>query len=143
MECKTFDENLALYLYDELEAEERSAFEAHVKSCQNCRTLSEQSRGVQTLLHQRVTVEPTPELLVECREALYRALDHEQFGWRGLIRSWLPVVIGFPASRAVATATLVALGFGLGWVRATFPTSISTTSRKWPPTRRPGRFASP
>jgi len=115
MECKTFDENLALYLYEELGAEERAAFEAHVRSCQACRALLEQSQGVQQLLHRRAAVEPTPELLVECREALYRALDREQFGWRGLLRSWLPAVIGFPQSRAVATAALVVLGFGLGW----------------------------
>jgi len=116
MECKTFEENLALYLYEELGAEERSAFEEHVKSCPACRSLLEQSRGVQQLLHQRAAAEPTPELLVECREALYRALDREQFGWRGLIRSWLPVAIGFPASQAVSTAALVVLGFSLGWV---------------------------
>jgi len=115
MECKTFEENLALYLYEELGAEERSAFEAHVKSCESCRALLAQSQGVRQLLHQRAAVEPTPELLVQCRESLYRALDHEQFGWRGLIRNWLPAIVGFPASQAVATITLVVLGFALGW----------------------------
>jgi len=116
MECKAFEQNLALYLYEELGAEERSAFEGHAESCQNCRALLEQSRSVQRLLHRRRTIEPTPELLVQCREGLYRLLDHEQFGWRGLIRNWLPAIVGFPASRAVATAVLLALGFGLGWM---------------------------
>ncbi|MGO9273875.1 MAG: zf-HC2 domain-containing protein [Terriglobia bacterium] len=129
MECKTFDENLALYLYEELGAEERSAFEAHVQSCQACRALLEQSRGVQQLLHQRPAVEPTPELLVECREGLYRALDREQFGWRGLMRSWLPAIIGVPASRAVATAALVVLGFGLGWVLRPHANGLSNSTR--------------
>jgi hypothetical protein len=116
MNCKTLEENLALYVYEELGAEDHAAYDAHLESCPGCRALLQQTRNVWQLLGQRSRLEPTPELLVECREALYRALDREQFGWRGLIRNWLPVLVGFPASRAVATLALVVIGFGLGWI---------------------------
>jgi hypothetical protein len=116
MNCKGWEENLALYIYEELAAEDRAAYDSHLESCPHCRALLQQTHNVRQLLDQRSQIEPTPELLVQCREALYRALDREQFGWRGLIRNWLPVLVGFPASRAVATLTLVVLGFGLGWV---------------------------
>jgi hypothetical protein len=77
--------------------------------------LLEESRRLQALLSERTSPEPTPELLVRCRQALDEALDREQMGWRAALREWLPALGIVRPSGALAALTLVVLGFGLGW----------------------------
>jgi hypothetical protein len=119
MNCKVVEETLPSYLYDELSAEERGAYDLHLAGCEHCRGIMEESRRLQQLLHQRTALEPSPEMIVRCRQALDEALDREQFGWRSLFRSWLPVGWNVPsrvpASGALTALALAVLGFGLGW----------------------------
>lgn len=115
MKCKNFQDNLLLYLYDELPGEERAAFEAHRAECAHCRQALEETRSLHQLLGQRPAVEPSPELLVEARQQLEEALDREEFGWRGLLRGWFQGVPALHASRAASVLTILVLGFGLGW----------------------------
>ena len=88
----------------------------HLTSCDACRRVFEQSRQLGELLSECPTAEPTPDLLVRCRQRLEYALDREQMGWRALIRAWLPPVAAAHPARAMGALTLVALGFSLGWV---------------------------
>jgi hypothetical protein len=115
MNCKDFSENVALLTYDELQGAERAACEAHLAACSSCQGLLEESRRLQALLSERVSPEPTAELLVRCRQTLDEALDREQMGWRAALREWLPALGIVRPSAALAALTLAVLGFGLGW----------------------------
>ena len=90
MNCKEFEENLTLDLYGDLPPEQRAAYEAHLAGCVNCQAAREEVRGLHEVLAQRPRIEPSPDFLVECRQALVEALDRERLGWHGLIREWLP-----------------------------------------------------
>ena len=116
MTCHDFDQSLALYLYDELSNEERSAIELHIASCEQCKRALEQSRSLVNLIHEHTPAEPAPDLLVHCRQRLEESLDREQMGWRSLLRAWLPPAAAAHPARAATALTLVALGFSLGWV---------------------------
>jgi hypothetical protein len=115
MKCEELEKTISLYLYEELTAEERAAFEGHVAGCEGCRAKFEESRRLHRVLSECPQPEPTPELLVRCRQALDDALDREQLGWRGLLRGWMWNFGAAPAPRLAAVLTLVLLGFGLGW----------------------------
>jgi len=115
MNCDDLEKAIPLYLYEELTSEERVAFEGHVAGCEGCRARLDKSRRLHRVLSECPQPEPTPELLVRCRQALDDALDREQLGWRGLLRGWRWNFGAAPAPRLAAVLTLVLLGFGLGW----------------------------
>jgi hypothetical protein len=126
MSCKEWEENLTIYLYDELPVEPRTALEAHLALCEGCRATLEQTRRLRQLLDERPAPEPSPEFLFECRQSLQDALDREELGWPGLLRGWLSVVRWAPASGAVAVVTLLALGFSLGWAMRSRAINVSS-----------------
>ena len=118
MNCKEFRENLTLEIYGELPLEQRAAFEAHLAGCANCQAARDEMRGLHRILAQRPSLEPPPELLVECRQGLEAALESERLGWPGLVREWLSFLRLPPrlaAPRAAFVLSLVVFGFGLGW----------------------------
>jgi hypothetical protein len=118
MNCKEFEENLTLYLYGDLPPDQREACESHLAGCANCQAAREEVRSLHDLLAQRPRLEPSPDLLVECRQAFEEALDREQLGWHGLIREWLPFLQLPPrraAPRIAFALSLVVFSFGLGW----------------------------
>jgi len=118
MECREFEENMTLDLYGELPPEQRALYEAHLANCARCRAAREQVRGLHEVLAQRPRLELSPDLLVECRQALSDALERERLGWHGLLREWLAFLRLPPqlvVSRLAFVLTLVVLGFGLGW----------------------------
>lgn len=115
MNCDDLGKAISLYLYDELAAEERAAFEGHLAACAGCRAKLEEARRLHRLLSGCPRPEPTPALLVRCRQALDEALDREQLGWRGLLRGWMWNFGTAPVPRLAAVLTLVLFGFGLGW----------------------------
>jgi hypothetical protein len=124
MNCKDFNENLALYLYEELPSEQRAAYESHVNACGSCRAALDRARRLAYLLRQRPAAEPSPELLVQCRQALDEALEREELGWHGLIARWLGGVHPVPASRSIPALALLILGFGLGWTLRSRPVGV-------------------
>ena len=139
MDCKQCEEYLTLDLYGELPPGQRASYEAHLAGCAHCQAAREQVRGLHEVLAQRPRVEPSPDFLVECRQALVEALDRERLGWRGLIREWLPFLQLSPprlAPRAAFALSLVVFGFGLGWtlrpraasVVPSQPGSVTTSS---------------
>ena len=127
MNCKEFETTSALYLYDELSGSARSEFEAHVAACGACRARREEARRLHRLLTDCPRPEPTPDLLVRCRQALDEALDREQLGWRSLLRGWMWSFGAAPATRAAAAVTLVLFGFGLGWTLRPRATALPGT----------------
>lgn len=119
MTCKMLEETLQLYLYDELPGEERAAVEAHLATCIACEEKIASGRKLHVLMDQRPMIDPRPEVLVRCREALEEALDREQHGWPSLIREWVGLPTGIHPSRAITALTLIVFGFGFGWLLRT------------------------
>lgn len=117
MSCQDLEQSLPLYLYDELSPEERSALEAHIASCADCRVKLEETRKLHQVLTERPSPEPPPELLAQCRMALEHALDEElsRVSWRHLIANWQATWRSFSPLGASAALALVVFGFGLGW----------------------------
>jgi len=126
MNCQQFEENLALLDYGEVPEEQRVACEAHAASCERCRAALEDMRRLHVLLGERPRREPTPEFVVECRQALDEALDREQLGWHGLLRQWFSTWHFRPATGLAAALTLVACGFTVGWMLR--PRALGTPS---------------
>jgi hypothetical protein len=115
MNCNRWQEELALYLYGDLPPDRRAAVDSHLASCGQCRETLEEGRRLHQVLAARPLREPSPELLYECRHALGEALDHDDLGWRGLLRGWSSMLRFAPASGAVAAVVLVVTGFCMGW----------------------------
>lgn len=117
MNCKNLEEKLPLYLYDELEAKERTTLDAHLASCPHCRAAVEEIRRLHQVLAQRSAPELSPKALVECRQALVQALDRDPNapGWKGLFRRWTAVLSASPALLTAAGLALVVVSFNVGW----------------------------
>lgn len=117
MSCKDFEENISLFLYDELSPDARSASESHLAACPDCRGKLEETRKLHLVLARRPSPEPSPELLAQCRIALERALDQElsRVSWRQLLAGWQSAFRTFSPLGASAALALVVFGFGLGW----------------------------
>jgi hypothetical protein len=127
MNCKEFEDYLTLDLYGELPPEQRAPYEAHLAGCVHCQATREQVRGLHEVLAQRPRIEASPDLLVECRQALAEALDRERLGWRGLIREWLSFLELPPqrvAPRVAFALSLTVFGFGLGWMLRPRPATV-------------------
>ena len=118
MECRDFEEYMTLDPYGDLTPEQRALYEAHLANCAPCRAAREQVRSLHEVLAQRPRLEASPDLLVECRQALSDALEKERLGWHGLVHEWM-AFLQLPPQRVVSrlafVLTLVVLGFGLGW----------------------------
>jgi hypothetical protein len=117
MNCTELSENLALYLYNELSAEQREGIEAHLAECAACRGQLEQTRRLHQVLTARPSPEPTPDLVVQCRSALEEALDHELAGvsWTSLLKQWSSGFGSLARLPIAAALTLVVVSFSLGW----------------------------
>ena len=115
MNCREFEENVALLVYDELSGEARAVAEAHAAECQACRGRLEEVRRLHGVLNERPRLEPSLTELAGARRALDESLDREQLGWRGLFHGWLSALHYRPAPALTVGLTLVLFGFGLGW----------------------------
>ena len=93
------DEQLVAYLYDEIDAADRAAFDAHLKTCARCRTELAALGGVRKQLARWNPPEPKLE----------SAISDQQSAMRGDIRWWRQI----PAWAQVAAALLV-LGVSAG-----------------------------
>jgi hypothetical protein len=121
MNCMEIEENLALYLYEELPPDQRQAFETHLAGCADCRKKLEETRRLHAVLGGRPSPEPSPELLVLCRSALEEALDRELAGvsWKSLWAQWSSGLGSLSRLPIAAGLTLAVLGFSLGWTLRT------------------------
>lgn len=115
MDCKAIEEKLALYFYEEVTGEERAAVDAHLGACARCAAAADELRRMKAVLDQRSPREPSPELLVHCRQALEEGLDREASGWRGQLQNWFGLSPGPVALRGTTVLGVLVLGFSLGW----------------------------
>ncbi len=117
MNCKDVQENLPIYLYHDLPADELGACETHLAACEACRARLVELRQLHQLLGGRAAPEASPQMLARCRLALEEAIDREleRVSWRSLLEDLAAAFRAASPFRAVAALTLVVFGFGLGW----------------------------
>jgi hypothetical protein len=127
-------ERISLYLYDELELEEREAFESEIEASPELAAAVESERAFLNRLNARETA-PPESLLVECRHDLMREVYREERATRressagGFLAWGASLIGGLGGLRAVwqpaAALTLMALGFWGGRYAETLQTPTS------------------
>src|ERR1700747_594576 len=115
MKCEWVQENILLYVYNELADDARYELEQHLARCPECATELKSARGFHTTISQRPVQEPSPNLLAASRMRLQEALETTQPGgfWHRLTfdpASWLRQMRFSPALAAV----IFMIGFGGG-----------------------------
>lgn len=92
---------IPLYLYDELDDDEKTNFERHVTDCEACRQQVREFRANQKVLDEKILLAPTEALLTQSRQRLRERLRREQ---RRSIREprWQPLLDYVLARRAAA-----------------------------------------
>jgi hypothetical protein len=115
MNCEWVNNNLALYLYDELGDGERHELEQHVARCAECQQQLEEMRVFQAELRERPVPELTPNLLAAARLQLGEALEtvSPRRGWQRLIFDPVATLRQLRVSPALASAIFL-VGFGAG-----------------------------
>jgi hypothetical protein len=111
--CKEYQHQITLLLYDELAEGERSALEIHLSECSACKETFDAERAMHSSLAEDTARWDVPsDLLVESRKALGDQLDlleRKRSWWR------MPAFsVVFTPMRLLESAALVAMGLALG-----------------------------
>jgi len=115
MKCEWVQQNILLYVYDELPDDARYELEQHTARCATCAAELETVREFHSELSRFPVAEPSPNLLTASRMRLQEALETTQQGgfWHRLVFDpwvWLREIRFAPA----LAATLFILGFAGG-----------------------------
>jgi HEAT repeats/Putative zinc-finger len=145
MKCDWVQENIILYVYNELADDARYELEQHLARCPECAAELKSTRAFQATVSKRQVLEPSPNLLAASRMRLQEALETTQQGgfWQRLTfdpANWLRQVRFSPALAAVIL--MVGFGGGIGaaykWMMPTTPNDHgSIGSIEEPPTTQP------
>jgi hypothetical protein len=113
MSCRDFQNQIVLFLYEELPEENKDGLESHLRDCDGCRQAMEHQKSLHTLLAEEESDWEFPsDLLLESRRALSDELDRIERK-----RSWwrIPTFSGvLTPMRMLESATLIAMGLALG-----------------------------
>jgi anti-sigma factor RsiW len=120
MNCNWVQQNVVLYVYDELPDDARHELEQHVARCQDCAAELESTRKFRSQFAQPAAQEPSPSFLAASRMRLQEALESaEQGGWWSRLVfdpiNWLNQVRFAPA----LAAAIFIVGFA-GGIGATY-----------------------
>jgi hypothetical protein len=120
MKCEWVQQNLVLYVYDELADDARYELEQHVARCADCAAELKANQAFHARLSQMPVQEPSPNLLTASRMRLQESLETAEQGgfWQKLTfdpGAWLREVRFAPALAAV----ILIVGFA-GGVGATY-----------------------
>src|SRR5262245_6144502 len=111
--CKDYQHQITLLLYDELTEGARHELEAHLRECGACKNVFDSERTMHSVLAEDSTGWDVPaDLLVESRKALADELDRTERK-----RSWWRVPafsVVFTPMRLLESAALIAMGLALG-----------------------------
>jgi hypothetical protein len=111
--CKDYQHQITLLLYDELDDKQRQDVESHLNQCGTCKGAFESERAMHSVLAEDTTGWEVPsDLLVQSRKALADDLDHienRQSWWR------MPAFsVVFTPMRLLESAALITMGLALG-----------------------------
>jgi HEAT repeats/Putative zinc-finger len=111
--CKEYQHQITLLLYDELTEETRQEIELHLRECAACKQAFDADRALHSVLAEDTTHWDVPsDLLVESRKALADELDRIERK-----RSWwrMPAFsVVFTPMRLLESVALIAMGLALG-----------------------------
>src|SRR5215467_12263266 len=116
MNCDWIQENICLYLYDELADDARHEVEQHMRRCSACATELASQREFQAEMSTLAVEEPSASFLAAARMRLQESLEtaEQDRGWFSRFvfdpTAWLRQMRFSPALAAV----LLILGFGSG-----------------------------
>ncbi len=113
MNCRDYQHQITLLLYEELAEDTRVELETHLRECANCHDAYESEKTMHGVLAEDASHWDTPaDLLVESRKALADELDRIEKK-----RSWWRVPafsVVFTPMRLLESAALIAMGLALG-----------------------------
>src|SRR5258707_42538 len=120
MKCEWVQQNVVLYVYDELPDDARHELEQHVSRCVTCMAELTAIKGFRADMAQPAVQEPSPNFLTASRMKLQEALESaEQGGWWSRLIfdpvNWLNQVRFAPA----LAAAIFIVGFA-GGIGATY-----------------------
>jgi hypothetical protein len=141
MKCEWVQENILLYVYNELADDARYELEQHLGRCPGCAAELKSARAFHSTLSKQSVAEPTPNLLAASRMRLQEALETAPQGgwWQRLTfdpANWLRQVRFSPALAAVIF--MIGFGGGIGAMYRMMPisnTPIANTDRGDPITQ--------
>jgi len=115
MKCEWVQENIMLYIYNELADDARYELEQHVARCTVCATELKGARNFHATMSCIPVEEPTPNLLTASRMRLQESLETAEQGgfWQRLVfdpGAWLHQIRFSPA----LAAAILMVGFGGG-----------------------------
>jgi hypothetical protein len=113
MNCREYQHQITLLMYQELPETERPGLEAHLHQCESCKHLYEEQEGMHVVLAEDAAAWDVPaDLLVESRRALADQLDlmeRKRPWWR------IPTFsVVLTPMRMLESAALVAMGLAFG-----------------------------
>jgi len=116
--CKEFAERMYLFGAEELEREDEIAMKAHAEKCAPCTAYLADVEKMKAVFESAPRLEPSANLLAECRANLTDVLDDaDAASSRGIFGQWLDAIV--PARwvamhPAAAAALLLLIGFSAG-----------------------------
>ncbi len=115
MNCDWVQQNVTLYLYNELGDDARHEVEAHLMRCNACTVELESAKNFQELMSELPAPEVTPNLLAASRMKLQESLEQAEqlHGWRRFILDPMALLHRMRVSPALAAAIFI-FGFGGG-----------------------------
>lgn len=146
MKCEWVQENILLYVYNELADDARYELEQHLGRCTECAAELKSARAFHATLSKHPLDEPSPNLLASSRMRLQEALETAPQGgfWQRLTfdpGNWLRQVRFSPALTAVIF--IIGFGGGIGAMYKMMPsTSVAGTGPIDHPTPPPVSEAS-
>ena len=118
MKCEWVQENILLYIYNELQDDARYELEQHLARCAGCATELKASRQFHAAISRLPVEEPSPNLLASSRMRLQESLETTEQGgfWQRLIfdpGAWLRPIKFAPALAAAILMVGFAAGIGV------------------------------
>ena len=127
MNCRDYQHQITLLLYEELAEQARPGLEAHLRECAACQSVYEAETNVHPVLSEDTAGWDIPsDLLIESRRSLADALDRveqKRSRWR------LPALSGIlTPMRLLESSALVAMGLALGVYVGNQQPQVSTSA---------------
>lgn len=131
MKCEWVQENILLYVYNELADDARYELEQHLGRCPDCAAELKSARGFHASLSQLPVEEPAPNLLAASRMRLQERLETAPQGgfWQRLTfdpANWLRQMRFSPALAAMIF--MIGFGGGIGAMYKLTPTDANRSS---------------